>query len=193
MFFFPLHKFKSCCENSFAQVVRRRFWSRRDAHAPSVGWVYCGSHNFSAAAWGRQISNPFDTKSDGPRKGDPSMKSGLHICNYELGIIFTFPPTENNDCPKVNSRRLDDIILPFVVPAPQYGYRDRPATMQAMREVMAELNEREKEKLAEEEMMEELVEEEEEMEATNYVGEEKEEEKAYTEILWSQVDSSQSS
>ncbi|OIW00221.1 hypothetical protein TanjilG_27472 [Lupinus angustifolius] len=187
------------------KVLQRRFWSRRDAH--SFGWVYCGSHNFSAAAWGRQISNPFGTKADGPQKIDPSMNSGLHICNYELGIIFTFPPTEN-DCSKVKSTKLDDIILPFVVPAPKYGSRDRPATMQAMREVIAELAEREMEKLAEEELMEDLLEEEEEMEsanyvgeekedeeidATNYVGEEKEDEKAYAEMLWSQVDSSQSS
>lgn len=58
---------------------------------------------------------------------------------------------------------------------------------------MAELNKLE-EKNAEEELMEEdLLEEEEEMEATNNVGEEMEEEKAYAEILWSQVDSSQSS
>ncbi|KAK7291502.1 hypothetical protein RIF29_06698 [Crotalaria pallida] len=183
------------------KVVRRRFWSKGDAH--SFGWVYCGSHNFSAAAWGRQIS----TKADGPQQADSSVNSGLHICNYELGIVFTFPPIENICC-KIKSAKLDDIILPFVVPAPKYGSRDRPATMQAMREVMAELAVQEREKLAEEEMMEELLEEEEEMEATNcvgeekeeeemnatnYVGEEKEEEKAYAEMLWSQVDSSQSS
>lgn len=172
-------------------MIRRCFWSRRDA--PSIGWIYCGSHNFSAAAWGRQISNPFGTKTDGPQKRDPSVNSGLHICNYELGIILTFPPTENNDCPKAKSTKLNDIILPFVVPAPKYESGDRPATMQAMREVMAELAEREEEKLAEEEMMEEILEEEEEMETINYVGEEKEEENAYADILWSQVDSSKSS
>lgn len=180
--------FKCCYGKCLAQVVRRRFWSGRDAH--SIGWVYCGSHNFSAAAWGRQISNPFGTKADGPQKADPSMNSGLHICNYELGIIFTFPPTENNDSSKVKSTKLDDIILPFVVPAPKYGLGDRPATMQAMREVA--IAEQEREKHAEEEMMEELLEEEEEMEAPDYV-EEKEEEEAYAEILWSQVDSSQRS
>ncbi|XP_050899427.1 uncharacterized protein LOC127106180 isoform X2 [Lathyrus oleraceus] len=173
------------------KVVRRCFWSRRDA--PSIGWVYCGSHNFSAAAWGRQISNPFGTKADGPHKGDPSMNSGLHICNYELGIIFTFPPTENNDCHKAKSTKLGDIVLPFVVPAPKYESQDRPATKLAMREVMTELAEREGEKQAEEEMMEEIIEEEEEIEEINCVGEEKEEEKAYAEILWSQVDSSQNS
>nr|KYP48979.1 hypothetical protein KK1_029279 [Cajanus cajan] len=179
------------------KVVRRCFWSGRDA--PSVGWVYCGSHNFSAAAWGRQILNPFRTKADAPQKEDPSVDYGLHICNYELGIIFTFPPTENNICPEVKSTKLDDIILPFVVPAPKYGTSDQPATKQAMREAMVELAEREREKHTEEEMMEELDDEEEyvelpeELEATNYVEQEKEEEKEYADILWSQVDSSQSS
>ncbi|XP_068470706.1 uncharacterized protein [Phaseolus vulgaris] len=179
------------------KVVRRCFWSGRDA--PSVGWIYCGSHNFSAAAWGRQISNPFRIKADGPKKEDPSVNCGLHICNYELGIIFTFPPTENNGRPKVKSTELDDIILPFVVPAPKYGSSDRPATKQAMREVMFELAERESEKRTEEEMIEELDDEEEfvelpeELEAANYVEQEKEEEKEYADILWSQVDSSQSS
>ncbi|XP_027341229.1 uncharacterized protein LOC113854452 isoform X2 [Abrus precatorius] len=171
------------------KVARRCFWSGRDA--PSVGWVYCGSHNFSAAAWGRQISNPISTRNDGPRKEDPSVKYGLHICNYELGIIFTFPPRENNDCPKLKSTNLDDIILPFVVPAPKYGSRDRPATMQTMREVMVELAEKGREKHAEQEMEE--LDEEEELESTNYVEQEKEEEKVYAEILWSQVDSSSSS
>lgn len=178
------------------KVVRRCFWSGRDT--PSVGWVYCGSHNFSAAAWGRQISNPFRIKADGPQKEDPSMNYGLHICNYELGIIFTFPPAENSGCPKVQNTTLDDIVLPFVVPAPKYGSSDQPATKQAMRDVMVELAEQEREKHAEEEMMEELDEEEyvelpEELEATDYVEQEKEEEKEYADILWSQVDLSQSS
>ncbi|WJX47851.1 hypothetical protein P8452_34493 [Trifolium repens] len=172
------------------KVVRRCFWSRKGT--PSFGWVYCGSHDFSAAAWGRQISNPSGTKTDGPHKGDPSVNSGLHICNYELGIIFTFPPKENNDFTKAKSTKLDDIILPFVVPAPKYGSQDRPATKLAMREAMTELAEREGEKQAEEEMMEEILEEEEEIEEINCVGEEKEEEKAYADILWSQVDSSHS-
>ena len=48
------------------------------------------------------------------------MNYGFHICNYELGIIFTFPPTENNGCPEVKSPKLEDITLPFVVPAPRY-------------------------------------------------------------------------
>ncbi|KHN17440.1 hypothetical protein glysoja_026983 [Glycine soja] len=78
--------------------------------------------------------------------------------------------------------------------------RDAPsiATNQALREVMVELAEREKEKHTEEEMKDENDEEEyvelpEELEATNYVEQEKEDEKAYADILWSQVDSFQSS
>ena len=64
---------------------------------------------------------------------------------------------------------------------------------------MVELAEREKEKHTEEEMMDELDDEEEyvelpeELEATNYVEQENEDEKAYADILWSQVDLSQSS
>lgn len=171
------------------QVMRRQFQSGKDAR--SIGWVYCGSHNFSAAAWGRQISNPFGTKTEGPRKGNPSLDSGLHICNYELGIVFTFPE-EDRDSSKAKSTNLEDIVLPFVVPAPKYGSRDRPATMQAMREAMAEPTERQQEDRLEEEIMEEIIEGEEEMEAANYVSVEKEEEKAYAEILWNQVESSQS-
>lgn len=63
---------------------------------------------------------------------------------------------------------------------------------------MVELAEREKEKHTEEEMKDENDEEEyvelpEELEATNYVEQENEDEKAYADILWSQVDLSQSS
>ncbi|KAJ7945195.1 Tyrosyl-DNA phosphodiesterase [Quillaja saponaria] len=175
------------------KVARRRFQSRRDAS--SFGWVYCGSHNFSAAAWGRAIANP-SKKSNGSVKENTS-DLGLHICNYELGIIFICPPTDTNGSPMINSTNLDDITLPFVMPAPRYGPMDRPATMQAMREALTELTKQESDKLVEsatdEEIMEEIPdEEEEEMPATSYVTKEKEEEKAYAEILWSQVDSSQS-
>ena len=31
------------------QVARRCFWS--GTGSSSFGWVYCGSHNFSAASW----------------------------------------------------------------------------------------------------------------------------------------------
>ncbi|KAM3750737.1 hypothetical protein ACB098_04G056900 [Castanea mollissima] len=178
------------------KVARRRFQSKMDA--PSSGWVYCGSHNFSAAAWGRPISNS-GSQANRLEKVNSSLGLRLHICNYELGIIFIFPPTETKGDIGENCTNLDDVVLPYVVPAPKYGFKDRPATMQAMREALAELTKQEREKFAEiiatKEMVEEILDEEEEEEAieeTSYVVEEKEDEKAYAEQLWSQVDSSQS-
>ncbi|KAK6250360.1 hypothetical protein QUC31_007869 [Theobroma cacao] len=177
------------------KVARRRFWSKTGSS--SFGWVYCGSHNFSAAAWGRPISGSVGIKASGLDKTKSLITSRLHICNYELGIIFLFPPTETKCIANQSSTKLDDIALPFVVPAPKYGSRDRPATAQAMREALAELSERKTKSLVEveitENMMEEVPDEDEEVsEATNYVAEEKEEDKTYAEKLWSQVDSSQS-
>ena len=176
------------------QVARRRFWSKTGSS--SFGWVYCGSHNFSAAAWGRPISSSL--KASGLDQTNSFMTSRLHICNYELGIIFVFPPMETECFANQNSTKLDDIALPFVVPAPKYGPNDRPATVQAMREALSELSEQEKKSYIEveitESMMEEVPDVDEEIseEATNYVTEEKEEDKTYAEKLWSQVDSSQS-
>ncbi|KDP22506.1 hypothetical protein JCGZ_26337 [Jatropha curcas] len=136
------------------KVARKRFQSKADAR--SFGWVYCGSHNFSAAAWGRPISNPFGLRSDEPGKTNSSPGLRLHVCNYEI---------------------------------------DKPATKRALREALTEHIDREK--LAEsanlEEMTEEIPDEEEEVvEAAHYAVEEKDEEKAYAEMLWSQVESSQS-
>ncbi|XP_040973269.1 uncharacterized protein [Gossypium hirsutum] len=177
------------------KVARRRFWSK--ASSSSSGWVYCGSHNFSAAAWGRPISSSVGIKASG--LAQTNSTSRLHVCNYELGIIFVFPPMETKCIANQNRTKLDDVALPFVVPAPKYGPKDRPATAQAMREALAELSEREAKSLAEVEITENMTEEvsdednEEVNEATNYVIEEKEEDKTYAEKLWSQVDSSQSS
>ncbi|KAJ8772407.1 hypothetical protein K2173_027584 [Erythroxylum novogranatense] len=178
------------------KVVRRRFQSKKDAS--SSGWLYCGSHNFSAAAWGRPISCPTDLKSNLHEKTSFSLGSRLHICNYEIGIVFVFPPAETTGCASKYNSSLDDIVLPFVVPAPKYGPIDRPATAQAMREALTELKEQDQEKLAElasvEETMDEVPEEDEEIGDTiNHFMLEKEEEKAYAEELWIQVDSSQSS
>ncbi|GAB2300777.1 hypothetical protein Dimus_034813 [Dionaea muscipula] len=158
------------------KVARRRFKPKADGS--SFGWVYCGSHNLSAAAWGRPISS---------KSGAYATTSRLHVCNYELGIIFIFPEPE----PKSSIKKgllscLDDVALPFVVPAPKYGPRDRPATKQAMREALAELTNRQKETPAdegtaiEEAMEEEIIldEEEEVMEEAQYVVQEKEEENA---------------
>ncbi|XP_021673456.2 uncharacterized protein LOC110659729 isoform X2 [Hevea brasiliensis] len=172
-----------------AKVARRRFQSKTDAS--SFGWVYCGSHNFSAAAWGRPISNPPGLKLNEARKTNSSLGLRLHVCNYELGIIFVFPPSWKKGVVNKDHAKLDDIVLPFNVPAPKYGPTDRPATMWAMREALNENVEPQAEKIVEsanlEEMTEVILDEEEEVvEATHYVVEEKEEEKAYAEMLWSQ-------
>ncbi|KAF5932646.1 hypothetical protein HYC85_028817 [Camellia sinensis] len=169
------------------QVARRRFQSKKDAS--SFGWVYSGSHNFSAAAWGHPISNSLRTKAVGAVKTNSVLGSRLHVCNYELGIVFIVPPSDANGSPNHKSRSLDDIILPFVVPAPKYRPSDTPATKQAMREALAEWErEMSLEAIASGELMEEEIpdEEEEVLEATDYVVKEREDEKAYADILWSQ-------
>lgn len=90
---------------------------------------------------------------------------------------------------------LDDITLPFVIPAPKYRNGDRAATAQAMREAWAEISVLQREAslaVSLEETNEDIPDEEEEMfEASDYVDEEREEEKIYAEMLWSQVDSSE--
>ncbi|KAE8672271.1 hypothetical protein F3Y22_tig00111847pilonHSYRG00024 [Hibiscus syriacus] len=175
------------------KVARRRFWSTMSSS--SFGWVYCGSHNFSAAAWGRPISSSAWTKANGLAQANSFITSRLHICNYELGIIFVFPPMEAKRIANQNQRKLDDVALPFVVPAPKYGPKDRPATALAIRDALTELSERQANSLAEvaitDNMMEDVPDDDEEViEATNYVVEEKEEDKTYAEKLWSLVDSS---
>ncbi|KAG6754310.1 hypothetical protein POTOM_042337 [Populus tomentosa] len=185
------HPYDRVGQPMHVKVARRRFQSK--TNASSFGWVYCGSHNFSAAAWGRLISNPFGLKSKETGKTNTYSSSRLHVSNYELGIIFTFPPTETNGITNKDCTNLDDIVLPFAVPAPKYGLTDRPATARAMSEAVAELAGLERERLIAEEMIEEIPDEEEEaVEATDYAAVEKEEEKAYAEMLWNQVDSSQS-
>ncbi|KAJ4961789.1 hypothetical protein NE237_021699 [Protea cynaroides] len=168
------------------KVARRRFLSKTDSS--SFGWVYCGSHNFSPAAWGRPLSQSSSLKADGAVRINSTRHSKIHICNYEVGIIFTVPPLDR-------TMNLDDITLPFVIPAPKYGPRDRPATAQAMKEALFELNEKRKQMegaMVEENMTDQEYPEEEEeemVETKDYVDEEKEDEITYAEMLWSQVDS----
>ncbi|XP_057791471.1 uncharacterized protein LOC131008566 [Salvia miltiorrhiza] len=175
---FPMH----------VKVGRRRFLSKKDGS--SFGWVYSGSHNFSAAAWGRPLS-------DRSMKNNSVLGSRLHISNYELGIVFIVPPP---DAVKENTENLDDVGLPFVVPPPKYRPTDKPATAQAIREALTELLELEKEMneaaamatdgdWMEEGFTEHEEEEEEVAETLQYVTREKEDEKAYADQLWSQVDS----
>eukprot|EP00268_Persea_americana_P060083 TRINITY_DN7442_c0_g1_i4.p1 TRINITY_DN7442_c0_g1~~TRINITY_DN7442_c0_g1_i4.p1 ORF type:complete len:1133 (-),score=212.53 TRINITY_DN7442_c0_g1_i4:276-3674(-) len=168
------------------KVARRRFWSEK--YSASFGWVYCGSHNFSPAAWGNLISQSSNINASGAVEASV-LRSRLHICNYELGIIFIIPPSDISKRNKEKSSDLDDIVLPFFVPAPKYRCDDMPATTQAMRAAL----EKEKSvaiKTAEDLIDEETSDEEEMVEATDFVPEEQEEEKIYAEMLWSQVDSS---
>lgn len=177
----------------FKQVGCRRFQSKKDAS--SFGWVYCGSHNFSAAAWGRPLSNTLD-RSACIDMNSSVLGSQLHICNYELGIIFTVPPPDSNSLENGKCRDLDDIPLPFIMPAPKYSPRDRPATPQAMREALAELADLQElcaTEITGECQAEEVPDEEEEaLEAAAFVAQEKEDEKDYAEKLWIYVDSCES-
>ncbi|XP_030473624.2 uncharacterized protein LOC115691188 isoform X2 [Syzygium oleosum] len=171
-----------------AKVAMRRFKSR--ASACSFGWVYCGSHNFSAAAWGRLISNQSGGNVNTPGRSNFNLKK-LHICNYELGILFVVPPTET--LAKGSHIDLDNIVLPFVMPAPKYRSCDRPATAKAMREAGVEvsgLGTELSEVPSVDEMMEENLDGEDLIEVNDQIATEKE--NAFANQLWSQVDASQS-
>ncbi|XP_047316904.1 uncharacterized protein LOC124920456 [Impatiens glandulifera] len=180
------------------KVARRRFQSKRGG--VPFGWVYCGSHNFSAAAWGRPLSSPNGiSKLNRPAKINSVTGSRLHISNYELGIIFIVPPP-NNTKEEKRHVSLDDIMLPFVTPAPKYRGSDRPATARAMKEAwIDQLSRPEKEivvvddsdELMEEDEEEEVPDEEDEVtEQPNGIENEEEGDKAYAEVLWCQVDDS---
>ncbi|XP_071703906.1 uncharacterized protein [Rutidosis leptorrhynchoides] len=177
------HPFNRVGHPMHVKVARRRFQSRTDSSSSSFGWVYCGSHNFSAAAWGRPIHTSLGSMSNGSKS---VLGSRLHICNYELGIIFIVPPTQVKDYSNKKHPNLDDIILPFVVPAPRYRCSDTPATKYAMSKACMELAEQEREKNVEPIDDEEEIpdEEEEVLEVPNVVTEEIQDEKAYAEQLW---------
>ncbi|XP_051206098.1 uncharacterized protein [Lolium perenne] len=172
------------------KVVQRRFRSRKGGH--SFGWTYCGSHNFSPAAWGQPLRPPSKANTTDATRAAPSGPR-LHICNYELGIILIAPPPGVSKKGNGRVHRIDGISLPFVTPAPRYTHSDRPATPLAMREAMIEacipqsidLSEETDEDIADED--DELV-----VELSDCSPEEKEEEKIYAETLWGQVESSQS-
>lgn len=123
------------------------------------------------------------------------LGSRLHVCNYEIGIIFTVPPPESKKVSgNEKSVSLDDIVLPYMTPAPKYRPGDRAATAQAMREAMRELSTVQREIIESAAMTGECPDEEDEEEiaetGNNFVTQEKEEERAYAEKLWSQVGSS---
>ncbi|TVU14673.1 hypothetical protein EJB05_38156, partial [Eragrostis curvula] len=173
------------------KVARRRFETRHGGR--SFGWTYCGSHNFSPAAWGQLLSPPSKANTAGARAAPCGQK--LHICNYELGIILISPPPGMLKHASKRMPGIDDISLPFVVPPPQYKQSDRPATPLAMREALAEacvLQSNGPVDLSEE-TDEDVPDEEDDdvVELSDCSQEEKEEEKIYAETLWGQVYSSQ--
>ncbi|CAK9254243.1 unnamed protein product [Sphagnum jensenii] len=124
---------------------------RRFQHHPSeasFGWVYCGSHNFSPAAWGRPLARA-------PANTIPVVGTALHISNYELGLIFVEPPPRSDFSSDTNDSNsqvqvskpvkgsevigLDRFQLPFVMPPPRYQASDQPATGRAMYGILLEL------------------------------------------------------
>ncbi|PUZ46985.1 hypothetical protein GQ55_7G126800 [Panicum hallii var. hallii] len=174
------------------KVAQRRFESRSGGH--SFGWTYCGSHNFSPAAWGQILSPPSKANPTEARSAPSGPR--LHICNYELGIILISPPPGKSKQASESRHRIESIALPFVVPPPRYKGSDRPATRLAMREAAAEacvlqsydvvdLSDDTDEDVPDED-------DEQEVELSDCSQQEKEEEKIYAETLWGQVDSSQS-
>lgn len=170
------------------KVACRRFQSKED-NALSFGWIYCGSHNFSPSAWGQPMQCPTSSLSE-----NSALSSRLHICNYELGIVFVFPPPKGGILKEVvDAKRpnLDDIALPFVMPAPKYSYNDRPTTAQAVREVVAfEKGVDQHAALTEEDAIDEDIADDEDVFEYVDTTKEKDDEKIYAEMLWSETYSS---
>eukprot|EP00850_Spirogloea_muscicola_P005027 SM000022S07241 [mRNA] locus=s22:779760:783977:- [translate_table: standard] len=132
------------------KVALRRFRGSA-AGQPASGWVYCGSHNLSPAAWGRPVPKAPQSQSFNAGPERVALGSCLHIYNYEAGIVLIEPPaplpidTGGQRCAQVghghlcssSSRGLDRIVLPFQVPAPQYQPGARPASWPAVRRAIA--------------------------------------------------------
>lgn len=174
------------------KVAQRRFKSCFGEH--SFGWTYCGSHNFSPAAWGQPLSPPSKANPSKARSAPSSPM--LHICNYELGIILIALPPGMSKHASESRHRIEDIALPFVVPPPRYKGSDKPATRLAMREAVAEACVLQGNDVVDlpDDTDEDVPDEDDEqvVELSDCSQQEKEEEKIYAETLWGQVDSSQS-
>lgn len=130
------------------KVAQRRFQS--DPREAPYGWVYCGSHNFSPAAWGRPHAKAVHTC----KCRKTTLGCSLLISNYEVGLVFVEPPPPNEGPRKLQFKPLaqkpdldegkiksdmddktlglDKFVLPFCVPAPKYVDVDQPATKRAM-------------------------------------------------------------
>ncbi|CAG8499616.1 2853_t:CDS:10, partial [Ambispora leptoticha] len=73
-----------------------------------VGWFYCGSHNFTEAAWGK-ITN---SRTNGQQQ--------LRISNWELGVVFPLFKNYNTlvEFNKSGRYNLDDWFVQHGVPVP---------------------------------------------------------------------------
>ncbi|WVZ85492.1 hypothetical protein U9M48_032414 [Paspalum notatum var. saurae] len=169
------------------KVAQRRFKSSLGGH--SFGWTYCGSHNFSPAAWGQLLSPPSRSNPTEVRAAPSGPR--LHICNYELGIILIAPPPGMPKPASASRHRIEGIALPFVVPPPRYKGNDRPATRLAMREAVAEAFGLQNNDVVDlsEDTDEDVPDEDDEqvVELSDCSQQEKEEEKIYAEALWGQI------
>ncbi|KAI5075181.1 hypothetical protein GOP47_0009257 [Adiantum capillus-veneris] len=182
---FPMH----------IKVARRTF--RDPLSSQPYGWMYCGSHNFSPAAWGRPIWKAADREA--ATDAGSVLGSSLHICNYELGIVLIEPPPNEDSSrgkKEPDKRGLGRFVLPFKVPPPRYRDDDRPATGKAMMEALMEMRALQL-KAAEEDVAvmqsEDVLDEacpvqQEDEAACDADREEARAEQVYVEALWSQID-----
>ncbi|KAL2926029.1 Tyrosyl-DNA phosphodiesterase 1 [Bienertia sinuspersici] len=138
---------------------------------------------FSAAAGKR--SHLFDSE-ESDQSGDGGLQTD-ELKDPSMRIIF---PTID----RVRSAHVDTTVKtpPFAFQI--YGPRDKPATKRAMSEALAELAKegRVSDLAAVEETVEDVPDEDDEVEVLNCVVHEEDDEKAYADALWHQVDSSQS-
>lgn len=77
-------------------------------------FAFIGSHNFSAAAFGRLQKNGTQTQ----------------ISNYELGVLFKPRYYEKNEC--TNGKIPKIFPLPFKIPAKKYKEDDMPFIPEAV-------------------------------------------------------------
>ncbi|KAH7445355.1 hypothetical protein KP509_01G004200 [Ceratopteris richardii] len=184
---FPMH----------IKIARRRF---QDPSTSKIyGWMYCGSHNFSPAAWGRPMFK--ETDWEAATDAGSVLGSSLHIYNYELGIVLIEPPpNENSPMGKEEHLKegLDRFILPFKVPPPIYRSEDKPATGRAIMEAYIQMKafnqlkaaEEDDAVLQDEELADDAVPDIQGEEGPECAAERDEAraEQVYVEALWSQID-----
>jgi tyrosyl-DNA phosphodiesterase-1 len=77
-------------------------------------YAYIGSHNFSAAAFGKLQKN----------------ETQIHISNYELGVMFKPRKFEKSECTSGNIPKI--FPLPFKMPLKKYKENDMPFIPEAV-------------------------------------------------------------